>query len=155
MKNKLIIEGTFTRIHLGSVTESTPIPTGWFIISHRLIGDTKDVRQHYGKWHTIKNEKNRRIYRILRFSPTLRGSKRNDNLKEIALDWIGWIDLCDRDEDVDIELKLKISKSTFWQRIFCVGFKHPEPAYRLAHLLAIVSIGLGLLAILFAFLLRH
>lgn len=152
MRKPQTITGTFERRNLGSLHGKMPVPTGWFVLPFRLMPKIDERRKYHGKWFTIESEQ-QRIFRVLRFAPNLHGSIKDNNPKDILLDWVGWIDLCGRDEEVEVPLQLKISKSTLWQKMVCAGLKHPEPTYRFAYGLALVSVGLGLLSILLAILL--
>lgn len=149
MNKPSFINGTFFRKHLGVLKEKMPVPTGWFVIPYNLMPEKKDRRKCHGRWFTIKSE-HKKIYRVLRFAPDLHGTIKDDKQKDIVLDWVGWIDLCGRDENVDISLRLTISKTIFWERLICTGLKHPEPSYRLTTLLALISICLGLLSVILA-----
>ncbi len=142
------IFGTFVRKPLGALDEKTPVPIGWFALPFNLMKTKEDRRKNHGKWFTIES-KNKKIYRVLRFAPHLHGTVNNKEQKDIVLDWVGWIDLCGRDEEVDISLDLKISKTRIWEVLFA-GLMHPEPSYRLSTLLALLSVILGLLSLFLA-----
>lgn len=146
MNRKSVIIGSFSRKPLGELKEKMPVPAGWFVIPYNLMPDKKDRRKYHGKWFTIESD-NKKIYRVLRFAANLHGTTNNDEQKDIILDWVGWIDLCGRDEDVEIPLKLKISKSNLWQKYICAGLNHPEPSYQLSSILALISVILGLLSL--------
>lgn len=148
MKNKVVIYGTFNRKPLGAINEKNSVPIGWFALPFRMMPDIKDRRKFHGRWFLIECG-NIKIYRVLRFAGNLKGTVRNDDTKEILLDWIGWIDLCNRDEEVDVELKLKISPISFWKYI-SAGLHHPEPSFKLSVILACISLFLGLLSVLLA-----
>ena len=144
MCNPEHIVGNFERHALTALKEKMPVPLGWFVLPYRLMQKKEDRRKYHGKWFTIISE-HKKIYRVLRFAPSLSGTT-GSTQKEIILDWVGWIDLCGRDEDVDIILELRIRKTYFWEFV-SAGLKHPEPIYRLSTGLAIISVGLGLLSV--------
>jgi hypothetical protein len=149
MNQSTIINGIFERKHLGTLHEKMPVPTGWFVLPFNLMPKKDDRRYYHGQWFTIKSE-HKKIYRVLRFAPKLHGSLKDDNHKEILLDWVGWIDLCGKDEEVEIPLILRITKSTLWERLICAGLNHPEPTYRISSKLALISVILGLLSVILA-----
>jgi len=138
--------GTFSRKPLSANKEKQPVPTGWFVISSKLEKVTENRRKYRGKWFKIKSEK-ATIYRVLRYSPQLEGTLKNNQTKEIILDWDGWIELCGFEKDVDISLILEIKKAKWWELIRA-GRMHPEPSYRLSTNLALLSVILGLLSVL-------
>ena len=140
---------TFDRKHLGALNEKMPVPIGWFVLPYNLMLKKEVRRKYHGKWFTIESD-NKKIYRVLRFGSKLHGTIRDDKHKDILLDWVGWIDLCGRDEDVEIPLKLKITKSTLMQQLIYAGINHPEPINRMSAWLAIISISLGILSVLIA-----
>ena len=145
MKNEIIITEKFERKPLGSISEKQPVPNGWFVIPFRLMPDIKNRRKYHGKWFMIKSN-HAKIYRVLRFAAGLNGARNKNVTSDILLDWVGWIDLCGRDEETDIELELTISHIPFWRQIFA-GLKHPEPSYKLSVVLALISVILGILSI--------
>jgi hypothetical protein len=118
------------------------IPVGWFVVSVRLL-DKSERRIGHGKWHKIMAGR-RRIYRILRFSTSL-SEPQDDTEGQIVLDYMGWIDLAGRLDDIPTSLALTVRKARFWEVIFCCGNSHPDPSYRLAFQLALY---LGLLSVL-------
>lgn len=154
MSKSNIINGTFERKHLGALPEKMPIPTGWFVINNNLIPKKEDRRKYHGKWFTIISD-HKKVYRILRFAPNLHGSLNDEKHKDILLDWVGWIDLCGRHDDVEIPLQLQIRKSNLWERFICAGLSHPDPAYSLSTKLALISVLLGLLSVIIAILSRN
>ncbi len=63
------------------------------------------------------------------------------------MDWGAWLDLFGRADDVDRPLKLKVCSARWWAfPLFALA--HPDPTIRLAGLLALVSVALGLLSII-------
>jgi len=141
-------EGLFSRKSPVNFFNDTNSPIGWTVVSHRWVTEKKERRNTHGRWHKISSD-NGSIYRILRYSVNLKGSNKTNN-GEIVLDWIGWIDLYGREEEVNEPLNLKIKTVKWWEIIFC-GFSHPDPSYRLATLLAVISVGLGVLSVVIAF----
>lgn len=59
---------------------------------------------------------------------------------------MGWIDLMGREPKTKEALSLTIRPVRFWEKYQC-AVKHPEPAYRLASWMAILSLLLGLLSL--------
>jgi len=141
------MRGVFERVSPATFAQKVGIPAGWFIVSHRCLPDKKTRRKAHGRWFRIKSSSGV-IYRILRFSPNLRSPGKKDG--EIVLDWVGWLDLNDRDEEVSTPLDLEISEVPMWCLPFMVR-AHPDPSYRLAGTLGLVSVVLGVLSVLFAF----
>ena len=85
---------------------------------------------------------------MLRFSPRLKkGNYKVD--AEIVIDWIGWIDLHDRDEDVDESLSLTLRRVPLWKSPW-VYLKHPDPAVRLSGWMGWASTFLGMLSLYLA-----
>ncbi|RIH66193.1 hypothetical protein D1164_04585 [Mariniphaga sediminis] len=148
MSNKIEIKGNFVRKPLGKLPEKIPVPVGWFVIGFNLMKDKNDRREYHGKWFTIKSD-HKKIYRVLRFAPNIKGTSSNNNDKEILLDWVGWLDLNNRDEDIDEPIKLTITKTGRIKSIFA-GLYHPEPSFRLSTVLALISVILGILSVVLA-----
>lgn len=144
-----LIKGEFDRKSPINFFRDTDVPVGWFVISHRWVEGKKNRRLTHGKWHKIISNEDI-IYRILRYSINLKGSNRT-NKGVIVLDWIGWIDLHGREEDVDHPINLEIKTVKWWELPKC-GLSHPDPAYRLATRMAIVSILLGIISVIIALL---
>ena len=141
------MDGTFTRISPAEFAEKVGIPAGWFVISHRWMGDKKQRRLSHGKWFKIKSE-HTTIYRILRFSPNLEGGPKQ-NTGQMVLDWPGWIDLWGRAEDVDRALDLEFTEAKRWEYPK-MAMSHPDPTHRLAGELGLLSVFLGLLSVILA-----
>ncbi|BDI59522.1 hypothetical protein MACH05_00820 [Qipengyuania nanhaisediminis] len=98
----------------------------------------------HGEWFEVSSDRGT-IYRMLRFSPNI---VKGDDHKPgtMVIDWIGWIDLHNRDEDVDAPLKLTVSRVQAWKRPWAY-LKHPDPAVRLSGWLGWASVVLGLIAL--------
>lgn len=141
------IEGMFERKSPASFAQKVGIPPGWFVVSHRFFPDAKKRRSLHGSWFKIASDKGT-IYRIIRFSPNLPGGI-NKEVSAVVVDWMGWIDLWGREENVDQEIELRFSKVSWWMYPY-MAFSHPDPTHRLAGELAILSVGLGLLSIVLA-----
>lgn len=137
-------EGDFARVSPTKFVEKIALPVGWFVVRFDQIQDKAARRNSHGKWFSIKSDR-RTIYRMLRFSVNLKGTTPNGN-PEIVLDWAGWIDLYDRDENVDAPLHLTISRVSWWKRPW-VYLKHPDPAVRLSSYLGWASVILGAISI--------
>jgi len=59
------------------------------------------------------------------------------------MDWVGWLDLCDRDDNAPESLELEITKTRWWEAPF-LAVAHPDPIIRMSGLLGLLSIGLGI-----------
>lgn len=145
MKDKITIKEKFERKPLGAINEKHPVPNGWFVLPFRLMPDLKDRRRYHGKWFMITSE-HAKIYRVLRFAGGLKGVKNKNATNDVLLDWVGWIDLCGRDENTEIELELEISPVPVLRQLLA-GFNHPEPSYKLSVILAFISAMLGIISI--------
>lgn len=141
------MKGTFQLAYFSDAKATMENPPGWFTISHRYMPDKPARRFAHGRWYAITSG-NATIYRILRFSPKLRGSP-NDSAGQILLDWPGWLDLHGRAEDVDAPLELTFTAATRWQYPK-LALAHPDPTVRLAGELGLLSAVLGVLSILLA-----
>jgi hypothetical protein len=137
--------GDFARVPPAKFVEKIALPLGWFVVRFDRMANKSERRESHGKWFSIKSDR-RTIYRMLRFSVNLKGSTLNGN-PEIVLDWAGWIDLYDRDENVDGPLRLTITRVRWW-RLPWVYLQHPDPAVRLSSYLGWSSISLGILSII-------
>ena len=100
----------------------------------------------HGCWFRIKNQE-REIYRILRFSPNLQGSKKKGD-GVICLDWPGWIELSNY-EETEKPLDLVLEEAGWW-RFPQFVMSHPDPMFRLAGFLGLLSVALGLLSLILA-----
>ena len=154
------IEGIFTQVPRSALPGEYEIPAGWFAISYWWVIDhqpktdeekkkfQKKLRRMHGRWFRIKNqEQEREIYRILRFSPNLQGSKKKGD-GVICLDWPGWIELSDY-EDTEKPLGLVLEEVGWWPFPRFV-MSHPDPVFRLAGFLGLLSVALGLLSLILA-----
>ncbi|HVZ17141.1 MAG TPA: hypothetical protein VG897_08490 [Terriglobales bacterium] len=137
------IVSSFTRVSPAAFAEKVGIPLGWFVISHRHMPVKSRRRVAHGRWYRISCE-GYSIFRILRFSPNLKFSQADEN--ELVVDWVGWLDLHGRADDVDGPLTLKIEPLPLILTPL-MTVKHPDPIYRLMGWLALISVGLGLLSI--------
>lgn len=151
------IDGKFTRISSSQLakkinppelSDKIEVPPGWFVISHRWMEDKQKRRLNHGRAFKIKTKAGKCVYRILRFSPNLKGSSA-EKTGEIVLDWPAWLKLCDYDENVPDELDLTIEKFAWWDYPKMVQ-AHPDPIYRLALLLGLLSVVLAVLSIALA-----
>ena len=137
------VDKTFNRKStIGSVQE-IGLPHGWFAISHLLVPKMTERRRLHGKWCKLTTNKGT-IYRVLRFSPHLKST--SEDAADIVLDWVGWINLNGQDEKINTPLQITIEESR-WFEIPKQALGHPEPSYRLASLIALISLCLGLLSI--------
>jgi hypothetical protein len=142
-------EGTFKRASLMIQDSRIDLAAGWFAVSHNWVQEKSTRRTDHGKWHRIASDSGV-VYRILRFSPNL---KRDDKREEgdIVIDWMGWMDLSGRVEDVDQPLSLKVRRAHWWELPRC-GLTHPDPSYRLSAALALLSAVLGIVSVVVALL---
>jgi hypothetical protein len=140
--------GEFQRVSPAGFGVRAEIPVGWFVVSYRWVEDRTARRKSHGKWHRITSEYGS-VYRILRYSVNLKGSASGAE-GDMVLDWMGWIDLWGRDEDVDRRLALVVRGAHWWELPLC-GLTHPDPSYRLATVLAVLSVVLGIVSVFLTF----
>lgn len=133
-------EARFERASPASFAEKVGIPLGWVVVHYGHIPDKADRRKAHGEWFELKSDRGT-IYRMLRFSPQVNKGREGRSAK-IVIDWIGWIDLHKRDEEVAGAIDLKLRRVPFWKRAW-VYLKHPDPAVRLSGWLGWLSIILG------------
>lgn len=138
-------KATFERIAPAAFAEKIGIPLGWIVVNHNHIPDKANRRIAHGEWFEISSDR-AKIYRMLRFSPNIAKGNATTNAK-IVVDWIGWIDLHDRDENVDGPITLKVRRLPWWKRPRAY-LKHPDPAVRLSGWLGWASVILGAIALL-------
>jgi|SRR6056297_320869 len=145
----MLMKGKFTRLSPANFSENMDMPRGWFAISHLWMTNKRQRKLNHGKWFKIKSSKGQ-VYRILRFSVDLAGDL-NEGKGQIVVDWQGWLQLWDYAEDVSGEIDLTISKIGWWQypRVFIA---HPDPTYRLAAELRLLSVLLGIMSVILALL---
>lgn len=142
----IAIDRIFKRLSPAELGEQVTLPAGWFVISFRHVPG-KDVRRKlYGKWCKISSESGS-IFRVLRFTGNLAFAL--ENPAEIILDYSGWLELTGHDEDTKKEIELKIRRAKWYQYPSC-AHSHPDPSYKLANWIALLSLGLGLLSIALA-----
>lgn len=153
---KFAFKAKFERTSPASFAEKVGIPLGWIVVHYGHIPSKADRRIAHGQWFELKSDR-ATIYRILRFSPQVRKGRRNSSKKnadelpaKIVIDWIGWIDLHNRDEDVGGAIELEIKRVPLWKRPWAY-LKHPDPAVRLSGMLGWASVILGLLALALSF----
>lgn len=142
--NKYAFESKFQRTSPASFTEKVGIPLGWIVVHYGHIPNKADRRKAHGEWFELKSDRGT-IYRMLRFSPQVhKGSK--VRTAKIVIDWIGWIDLHNRDEEVAGAITLKLRRVSWWKRPW-VYLKHPDPAVRLSGWLGWISVILGAISV--------
>jgi hypothetical protein len=113
-----------------------------------------DRRAVHGKWFRLENEHRQAVFRALRFSPNLQGT-REKREGDIVIDWPAWIHLSGQgDEDAEV-LSLRIRPATLMERLVLAGIRHPDPTMRLSFGLALLSLGLGLVSLLIAIILSR
>lgn len=152
MANKNLISGDFFRQYYLSNKTKEPITLGWFAINPNLISNKSIRRKSHGEWFTIKSEHNKKIHRILRFSPNLKASSEEEGKSCIVIDWMGWLELGDFPEDVPESMVIEISKTPFFKQFF-IGLKHPDPSQRIPSIISLISLVLGVLSMVLAFIL--
>lgn len=143
----------FERTSPAGFAEKVGIPLGWIVVHYSHIPSKADRRIAHGQWFELKSDRGT-IYRILRFSPQVRKGRRNSSKKiaeerpaKIVIDWIGWIDLHSRDEDVGGAIELQIRRVPLLKRPWAY-LRHPDPAVRLSGMLGWASVILGLIALI-------
>lgn len=139
--------GIFKRVSPSQFAEKVGIPDGWFVLSHHCFPNKNERRSSHGKWYKIQSDYDK-VYRIMRFSPRLE-FLRKSNSGEIVIDWLAWINLWNRAENVDEPLKLEITKPKLWEYPW-LTVSHPDPIYRIAGRLAFLSVVLGIISIILA-----
>lgn len=117
------------------------IPLGWFVVHYNFVPKKKHRRLAHGNWYELKSEHGK-IYRILRFSPSMIYNKK----PEMVLDWVGWLDLYGRAENVDDPLQLSVQRIRVWN-IPRAYISHPDPGIRLSAWLGLLSLALGILSV--------
>lgn len=138
--NNYAFEASFERTSPASFAEKVGIPLGWIVVHYRHIPNKSDRRKAHGEWFELKSDRGT-IYRMLRFSPQVhKGGK--DRSAKIVIDWIGWIDLHNREEAVAGAITLKLRRVSWWKRPW-VYLHHPDPAVRLSGWLGWLSVILG------------
>ena len=120
------------------------IELGWFSISHHFVSDKYHRRKFYGKWFCI-SIKGAKVFRLLKFTPNL---KFDGDIKEIVIDWQGFVELNTYNADLeDGEMLLTIRPAKWHEKIYA-NLIHPDQAVRAAYKLGIVSLVLGIISLL-------
>lgn len=138
------MKGTFSRVSPASFAEKVGIPAGWIVISHRWVSEKAERRRTSGRWFKITSA-NGSVFRILRFSPNLKGVPGWDSA-EIVLDWPAWLELTGFAEDVSEPIELSFRRASWWQ-FAQLAESHPDPTYRMAGRLAVISVVLGVVSL--------
>lgn len=143
-------EGTFSFVSTGQLSEESQLTLGWFAVSHHWFSGERDGksakkrrRLAYGRWYKILSEDSS-AYRVLRFSPQLEFD--DGRRGQMVVDRVGWLELSGRPAEEPEEMDLEIRPLKFWERLN-PAFFHPDPAYRLASWIALLSLGLGILSL--------
>lgn len=134
----------FARVAPAASAKSVDIPLGWFVVHYNHIPAKADRRIAHGEWFAIKSDKTT-IYRMLRFSPRA-VTEKGETPAGIVIDWIGWIDLHDRSEDVDGPLVLDMRRLFWWERPRAY-LNHPDTAIRFSGWLGWISLILGIISL--------
>jgi len=143
------IDGVFAYRPASSLPQDGMLAPGWFAISHRHLAGKEDRRRAYGRWCRIRSESST-VFRTLRFSPTLSYSAADGEPSELCIDWGAWLKLSGFASDTEQPLAITIDRIAWMEWPWCV-LDHPDPATRAAWMLGIVSLGLGLVSLLIAF----
>lgn len=138
-----MVTTSFERVAPTQQTEQLPL--GWFAISHRYVDDKKGRRKAYAEWYRLKS-KHGTIYRILRFSPRLKGSPRQE-VGQLLMDWNGWLELTGYGDGERETIEIEVKRAKWWE-YFHLAMSHPDPAYRHNSALAIVGLFLGVVSFL-------
>jgi hypothetical protein len=116
----------------------------WFTISHRFLDDKVDRRMASGKWFQLRTTDGT-IFRILRFESKLAYSD-NVGTADVFIDYHGWLKLIDYSENIDVTTDVEFKKAGWWQLMHCM-VSHPDPGYRLAGWISLVSLLLGIVGL--------
>lgn len=117
-------------------------------MSWRWVPDKARRRRLHGKLVKLSAD-GRTILRVLRFSTRLGGTPRSGE-GQIVLDWPGWLELNDFDEDADGSIQVTV-RNARWYEQWKIVFSHPDPTYRIAGQLGAVSVVLGIVSLIIAF----
>jgi hypothetical protein len=120
------------------------ISPGWFAVSHLWIPDKRARRRETGRWFRIQSDRSK-IYRVLRFRPGLK-SNTEQGTGQILLDYDGWNQLTGFSEEVVPELRLVFRTAKRREFLGCIS-SHPDPSYRLAGWLGVISVVLGVIGL--------
>lgn len=137
------IQGTFERVSPASFVEKAGIPLGWFVISHRWVESKRERRYLHGKWFKLSSTYGS-IYRVLRFSANLTGAPGKQG--QLVIDYPAWLDLNGRAENVSGSLEVSLAPVKWWEAPK-LAVAHPDPSFRLAGWLAIISVAMGLISL--------
>ena len=141
-----ICKREFVRETRRALGERVELPLGWFAIFWRFFDERPERRRQHGRvWRISCGDCS--IFRILRFSANLRSAE--GECAEIAIDYLGWLDLCNREENVNGCRSLNLQPAA-WYEFFFFAFKHPDLSYRLATWIATLSLFLGIISIILA-----
>ena len=142
------MKGIFNRMPPAKFPDSSGVPLGWIVVSWRWMPDKTERRHAHGKWFRIKS-KHGVVYRVLRFSGSLRGAP-PENLGDIVIDWPAWLELNGYSDNPSGPLTLEFEKAGILH-LPQLAASHPDPNARLSGILGMVSVLLGLLSIVLTF----
>jgi hypothetical protein len=134
-----MVTAHFDRVAPTQQTEQLPL--GWFAISHRYVDGKKGRREAHGEWYRLKS-KHGTVYRVLRFSPRLKGSPKQE-VGQLLMDWNGWLELSGYGDSEHEPIEIEVKKAAWWE-YFHLAMSHPDPTYRHNSALAIVGLFLGI-----------
>lgn len=121
----------------------SPLRSGWFSISHKFI-DMPERKKYRGHWFKISSDYGS-CFRVLRMDMLIHKDKA-DNVDFIHIDWDGWLALTpDQKSKTDLDLTIKPIKIWDYWRL---GSSHPDPAVRIAWVIALISLVLGVISVL-------
>ncbi|WP_217698012.1 hypothetical protein [Thioalkalivibrio denitrificans] len=142
-----MIKADFTRISAKDHPAAQTMSPGWFAISHRWIAEKDIRRRSYGTWFKISRGR-KYCYRTLTMVAFLEGSP-NSGVGEICIDWGAWLYLDDYKEKTSPNLTLEIEPAGLLSMPH-IALSHPDPGYRIASKIALISLGLGILSAVLA-----
>ena|SRR5438034_1136524 len=128
-------------------TRTASLPVGWFALSPRWHPHKQDRRRFHGSWFVLQSE-HAKITRILRYSPVLQGAPGAGH-GDLVIDWSGWMQLTGYADDFSEPIDVAFRPATFIEKINA-WYTHPDPTYRLAVGLGVVSLALGVLSLVLA-----
>jgi hypothetical protein len=134
------VKGTFSRMSPAAFAQKVGIPPGWCVIAYRWVPTKVERRRATGHWFKLVSSGGS-TYRILRFSANLKGGP-DSPISDIVLDWSAWLELNGYADDLNKPVELKITRPRWWE-MHRLADEHPDPIYRMAARLAVLSVVLG------------
>lgn len=140
---KPIIESRLVRLNRSVLSGEPALPTAYFAVSWRILPAKNERRRQCGKWFEISSGEGT-IFRVLQYSSALKYGENAD--PEILLDYSGWMELNGNSSDLGVPVKLTARRAR-WYQYPRLAVAHPDPSYRLASWVAMLSLVLGALAL--------